>query len=145
MKLKVLGSSSSGNCYLIEINKNEKLILDAGINFKDVQKELQFNLQGIQGVLITHEHMDHLKYATNFALNGINIYASEGTFRKLELVGHRFKIVKALQQFQIGNFIILPFDTQHDAAEPLRIFNTIQTNWREIIICDRHILYQIQI
>ena len=35
MKLKVLGSSSSGNCYLIEINKNEKLILDAGINFKD--------------------------------------------------------------------------------------------------------------
>lgn len=125
MKLKVLGSSSSGNCYLIEINKNEKLILDAGINFKDVQKELQFNLQGIQGVLITHEHMDHLKYATNFALNGINVYASEGTFKKLELTGHRFKIIKALHQFEIGNFIILPFDTQHDAAEPLRIFNTI--------------------
>jgi len=119
MKLKVLGSSSSGNCYLIEINKNEKLILDAGINFKDVQKELQFNLQGIQGVLITHEHMDHLKYATNFALNGIDVYASEGTFKKLELTGHRFKIIKALQQFEIGNFTILPFDTQHDAAEPL--------------------------
>ena len=125
MKLKVLGSSSSGNCYLIEINKNERLILDAGINFKDVQKELQFNLQGIQGVLITHEHMDHLKYAPNFALNGIDVYASAGTFEKLELKGHRFKIIKALQQFEIGNFIILPFDTQHDAAEPLRIFNTI--------------------
>lgn len=125
MKLKVLGSSSSGNCYLIEINKTEKLILDAGINFKDVQKELQFNLQGIQGVLITHEHMDHLKYAPNFALNGIDVYASKGTLKKLELIGHRFKIIKALQQFEIGNFIILPFDTQHDAAEPLRIFNTI--------------------
>ena len=96
MKLKVLGSSSSGNCYLIEINKNEKLILDAGINFKEVQKELKFNLQGIQGVLITHEHMDHLKYAPNFALNGINIYASAGTFAKLDLKGHRFKVVKAL-------------------------------------------------
>lgn len=119
MKLKVLGSSSSGNCYLIEVNKNEKLILDAGVNFKEVQKELNFNFNGIQGVLITHEHMDHLKYAPNFALHGINVYASAGTFQKLDLKGHRFKTIKALEQFSIGNFIILPFDTQHDAAEPL--------------------------
>lgn len=119
MKLKILGSSSSGNCYLIEATQNEKLVLDAGINFKDVQKELSFNFKGIEGVLITHEHMDHLKYATNFALNGINIYASNGTFAKLNLKGHRFKIIKALEQFTIGNFTILPFDTEHDAAEPL--------------------------
>ncbi len=125
MKLKVLGSSSSGNCYLIEASEEDRLILDAGINFKEVQKELRFDFKGIQGVLITHEHMDHLKYAPNFALNGINVYSSAGTFEKLELKGHRFKIIKALQQFEIGNFIILPFDTQHDAAEPLRIFNTI--------------------
>lgn len=119
MKLKVLGSSSSGNCYLIEASQNDKLILDAGINFKDVQKELNFNFKGIQGVLVTHEHMDHLKYAPNFALNGIDIYASQGTFNRLDLKGHRFKVIKALKQFSIGNFIILPFDTQHDAAEPL--------------------------
>ena len=43
MKLKVLGSSSSGNCYLIEANNNEKFILDAGVNFKIVQKELNFD------------------------------------------------------------------------------------------------------
>ena len=60
MKLKVLGSSSSGNCYLIEANNNEKLILDAGVNFKIVQKELNFNFNGIEGVLVTHEHMDNL-------------------------------------------------------------------------------------
>ena len=119
MKLKVLGSSSSGNCYLIEANNNEKLILDAGVNFKIVQKELNFNFNGIEGVLVTHEHMDHLKYATNFALNGINVYASAGTLKKQNLKGHRFKTIKALQQFEIGNFIILPFDTQHDATEPL--------------------------
>lgn len=119
MVLKVLGSSSHGNCYLIEVNDNEKLILDAGINFKDVQKELNFSFKGVQGVLVTHEHMDHLKYAPNFALYGINIYASAGTFNKLNLVGHRFKVIKALKQFTIGNFTILPFDTQHDAVEPL--------------------------
>ena len=99
--------------------KKEKLILDAGVNFKNVQKELNFNFSGINGVLITHEHMDHLKYATNFALYGMDIYASAGTFEKQHLKGHRFHVVKALKQFEIGNFIILPFDTQHDAAEPL--------------------------
>lgn len=124
LKLKVLGSSSSGNCYLIE-TENSKLILDAGVNFKDVQKALNFDFKSIQGVLITHEHMDHLKYAPNFAINGVDIYASAGTFAKLDLKGHRFKVIKALQQFTLGSFTILPFDTQHDAAEPLRIFNTI--------------------
>lgn len=119
MKLKVLGSSSAGNCYLIEASSEDKLILDAGINFKNIQKEINFDFKGIHGVLVTHEHMDHLKYAPNFALNGMNIYASKGTFAKLKLEGHRFKVIKALQQFSIGNFIILPFDTQHDAAEPL--------------------------
>ena len=125
MELKVLGSSSSGNCYLIEASESEKLVLDAGINFKEVQRELNYNFKGIKGVLVTHEHMDHLKYAPDFARNGIDIYASAGTFQRLELKGHRFKVIKALQQFNIGNFTILPFDTQHDAAEPLRISNTI--------------------
>lgn len=69
MKLKVLGSGSSGNCYLIEASQSDKLVLDAGINFKEVQKGLEFDFRGVRGVLITHEHMDHLKYAPNFALN----------------------------------------------------------------------------
>lgn len=68
MKLKVLGSSSSGNCYILDAHE-EILILDAGVNFKEVQKALEFDFRGVRGVLITHEHMDHLKYAPNFALN----------------------------------------------------------------------------
>ena len=63
--------------------------------------------------------MDHIKYAKNFAEKGIDIYASEGTFNAIGLQGHRLKVIKSLNQFSIGNFIILPFDTQHDAAEPL--------------------------
>lgn len=64
----MLGSSSKGNCYLLEY-KNKVLILDAGVSFKEVQKALNFNIEKVVGVLITHEHMDHLKYATDFALN----------------------------------------------------------------------------
>ncbi len=63
--------------------------------------------------------MDHIKYAKDFAENGIDIYASEGTLNALELQGHRYKRIKALQQFNIGDFTILPFNTEHDAIEPL--------------------------
>lgn len=118
MQLKILGSSSKGNCYLIE-TKTEKLILDAGVNFKTVQQEMNFNFDSLVGVLITHEHMDHFRYAKSFAEYGINVYASKGTFESQNIQGHRFKIIQALKQFTIGNFIVLPFDTEHDATEPL--------------------------
>ena len=118
MNLYVCGSSSKGNCYIVESNK-KKIILDCGVKFKEVQKALNFNFTNIIGVLVTHEHQDHSKYITNFAESGINVYSSQGTFDSLNLKGHRYKKIKALEQFDIGNFIILPFDTEHDAAEPL--------------------------
>lgn len=56
MKLKVLGSSSKGNSYILEA-ENEALILEAGINFNEVKKALDFNISKIRGVCISHEHL----------------------------------------------------------------------------------------
>ena len=50
---------------------------------------------------------------------GIDCYISAGTVEALGLSGHRLNIIKAKQQFRIGTWTALPFDTQHDAAEPL--------------------------
>jgi len=50
---------------------------------------------------------------------GIYCYMSQGTAEALGLSGHRLHIIKARQQFRIGTWTILPFETQHDAAEPL--------------------------
>lgn len=69
MILKVLGSSSFGNCYIIE-NDNEALILEAGINFQEVQKALKFNLTKVKALLCTHSHGDHSKYVNEFAKEG---------------------------------------------------------------------------
>lgn len=118
MKLYVCGSSSKGNCYIVE-SEAGMIILDCGVAFREVQKQLNFNFKNLIGVLVTHEHQDHSKYITHFAETGINIYSSQGTFECLNLKGHRFKKIKALEQFELGNFLILPFDTEHDAQEPL--------------------------
>jgi phosphoribosyl 1,2-cyclic phosphodiesterase len=49
----------------------------------------------------------------------IDCYISAGTVEALGISGHRLNIIKAKQQFRIGTWTALPFDTQHDAAEPL--------------------------
>ena len=55
LRLKCLGSSSAGNCYLLS-TENETLILDCGISAKEIKKGLDFDLGGIVGVAVTHSH-----------------------------------------------------------------------------------------
>ena len=62
---------------------------------------------------------DHSKAVKDIMKAGIDCYISAGTAEALGLSGHRINIVKAKQQFRIGTWTVLPFDTQHDAAEPL--------------------------
>ena len=118
MILKVLGSSSKGNCYILEGDK-ESLIIEAGVSFKEVKRSLNFHLEKVIGCLVTHEHLDHCKYSGEMALAGIDLYMSEGTKKNIDLDHHRINIIKSLEQFQIGGFIILPFDVKHDCDEPL--------------------------
>lgn len=73
MKLTVLGSSSSGNCYLLH-NDTECLILEAGINFLEVKKALNFNVMKIVGVLASHIHGDHAKYIEEYRRAGIKYF-----------------------------------------------------------------------
>lgn len=94
-------------------------MLDAGVTYKEIQKAMNYDFSNLVGTIITHEHGDHIKSAEKLATAGVNIYASTGTFESKNLAGHRYIKVKALQEFCVGNFKILPFQTEHDATEPL--------------------------
>lgn len=118
MKLKVLDSGSKGNCYLLQ-SEDETLILECGIRYKDILKGLNFNLSNIIGCLISHEHKDHSKAISDIIKAGIDVYTSEGTALACAALEYRVKHVKSEQQFKVGQFTILPFETQHDAKEPL--------------------------
>lgn len=73
MRLKCLGSSSAGNCYLLTSNNGETLILDCGIPIKDIKKGLNWNVKDVVGVLCTHKHLDHSKSLKDFETMGIPI------------------------------------------------------------------------
>lgn len=53
--LTVLASSSSANGYVIQAD-NEALILEAGVPFKECAKVLNYNLEGVKAVCVSHGH-----------------------------------------------------------------------------------------
>lgn len=119
MKVKILGSSSSSNCYLLQANDDEVLIIECGVDFKEVKKSLDFDISKVAGCLITHEHADHSKYVDKVLEAGINCYMSKGTKDKLSLNHHRAIILSEFQKISIGSYKVMAFKTKHDCADPV--------------------------
>lgn len=119
MKLKVISTGSIGNAYVL-YNEHEALLIEAGVNIKEIKKAVDFDFSKIVGCIITHEHLDHAKSAVDVARLGINVYCSLGTMKARSLgTLNRVKQIKSKEFFSIGNFKIMPFDVSHDAKEPL--------------------------
>lgn len=113
-----LGSSSAGNAYLID-DGSTKLLLEAGIRYKDIQRGVGFRINAVAGCLVTHEHGDHSRSVKDVVKAGIDAYASAGTWSALGITHHRARVVEAQKPFTIGTWTILPFDVQHDVSEPM--------------------------
>ncbi len=114
----MLASSSKGNCYRIA-DGYTPLLLECGIPYKEIQRQLNFKTSELAGCLITHEHKDHCKSIKDIMKSGIDCYLSQGTVDSLQTEGHRLNIIRTKHQFKIRTWTILPFDIQHDSAEPL--------------------------
>ena len=87
MELKILGSSSKGNCYLLD-NGKEALMIECGIAFKNVQKAVDFDITRIKACIISHEHGDHAKHVKRCLDAMIPCYMSDGTRNALGLASH---------------------------------------------------------
>lgn len=117
MNLITLGSSSKGNCYILE-NKDEAIIIEAGIKPKKIREALKGNIEKVKFCLISHEHEDHAKYYKDIKNMGIDVYTSEGTFSKIEEKPNPEYYLKHLQDKYIKDWNIKPLNVYHDAAEP---------------------------
>lgn len=119
MDIEILGSGSKGNCYKISDGKTT-LILDAGLSIKKIKEKLAFKLSDIDGVLISHEHLDHAKAVKDISKFGLSVYMSDGTKEALQCEDlPNIWILKNLVEVKIGSFTVLPFHLKHDAKEPI--------------------------
>lgn len=120
MKLKVIGSGSKGNAYLLE-NEEEALLIECGVNISEIKKAVDFNISKISGCIVTHEHNDHAKSIEKLLESGIAVYATEGTFRGKDINPFRWiraRIIKQHDEFKVGNFRVKSFKINHDVIEP---------------------------
>lgn len=114
MRLRVLGSSSDGNCYLLE-GQDETLILEAGVLAPEIKKALSWNLRRVSGCLVSHRHNDHARSVKGLIDCGIKVYALDDVLEHKGVGESPFSnSIKPLDRFKVGGFKVMPFDVCHD-------------------------------
>lgn len=118
MQLTVINSNSSGNCYILQ-NQKEALIIECGVRLDRIKQAIGFNVLKVAGCILSHEHKDHSKSVFEVMGAGINVWASKGTHQAIGSIGkHRAKFMECGKSYLIGSFTVMPFDVKHDCAEP---------------------------
>ncbi|MCD7709004.1 MAG: MBL fold metallo-hydrolase [Clostridiales bacterium] len=129
LELCSIASGSSGNCTYVGTDTHH-ILVDAGLSGKKIESGLNsLDLQSseMEGILITHEHMDHIAGLGVMSRRyGIPMYATPGTIEAIYSVPTVGNIDRSLfheispgERFSIGDIDILPVPVSHDAAEPV--------------------------
>lgn len=100
MELYVVGSGSSGNCYLLKRDNGKYIALDCGCKFKDVMVGCDWSPIDIDFALVTHTHGDHAKHMRDFGRYGIEVYGVND--------------LKSKSIFKKGDVEVIPFEVPHD-------------------------------
>lgn len=119
MELKVVGSSSNGNCYILR-NKEECLVIEVGFEFKKISKALDFNIRNVKAFIVSHNHGDHARGIKGAIDTGLPVVVSSGTAIATGIDKEsNCKIIKHGETMSFGNFQVMAFDVKHDAEEPI--------------------------
>ena len=129
LELCSIASGSSGNCICVG-SDNHHVLIDAGISGKRIENglnEVDLKSQDMDGILVTHEHLDHIAGLGVMARRyGLPMYATAGTIEAIKNTPSVGKIDPELfheivpqEDFVIGDLTITPIHISHDAADPV--------------------------
>ena len=121
-----LYSGSSGNSLLVS-TENTNILIDAGVSSKKIEtalNNLDVDPYKLNGILITHEHSDHIQGLGTFAKKfDLPVYVNQKTLdampkQKEKIAEKNINIIKIEEKFEINDSKIKPFSIPHDAANP---------------------------
>ena len=125
LKFCSLYSGSTGNSLFVQ-NNNTKILIDAGVSGKKIIEALDsinVSPNEIDAILITHEHSDHIQSVGTFSKKfNVPVYANSKTWSKIPKEAEKINkenifTFKTSQDFTVGDLVIHPFKTPHDAIE----------------------------
>ena len=129
MEICSIASGSSGNC-ICAGTQNCHLMIDAGISGKRIEAGLNsvgLKTNEMEGILVTHEHSDHISGLGVIARRyGLPIYGTRGTLEAIAAASSvgkidpsLFHVIEPDVDVAIGELIVHPIRTSHDAADPV--------------------------
>ncbi len=125
VRFKILGSSSSGNCALLQ-TAQKTILIDAGFPGRRIKEMLareDVALEDLDAVFITHEHGDHtcgLKVLSR--LPKLRVFANHATRQAIEpslKQQPNWTLFESGSTFQFGDMHVTAFPIPHDAYDPV--------------------------
>lgn len=140
-----ISSGSKGNCYFVKAGETV-LLIDAGISGKKIFEGLKavgVSPEEVDGVLITHEHSDHVKGVKMVCKKSEKalVYANQATWDKFvdEKFKDRHRVINTNEKFYINDIEIMPFSIHHDAVEPVGYSITYKDRKLSVVTDTGHI------
>ena len=126
MKFTVLASGSGGNVTYFE-SGSTKLLIDCGITYRQITQRLKtydLSLDDLTGILITHEHTDHIKgIDVTRKRHDTTVYLTEDTFEGIHrnvrnnYVPNSTHFITPYEPFQINDITVTAISISHDASD----------------------------
>ena len=120
MEFYTIASSSAGNAALV-CHEDTHILIDAGVSCRRITQSLaalDLTLEDIDAILITHEHIDHVRALGTLQKKcAVPLYASRGTAAALDYPAERVHAFTPGDALTVGSLRALPFRTSHDARE----------------------------
>lgn len=126
MRIVNLASGSKGNSTFLHYGET-RMLIDAGLTEKKLQEtlaEIGESLVDIQGICVTHEHIDHIRAIKTLAKKYDMVFyvrkelAESPVFSDIEFKeGKLFKFES--DAFSLGEFEVKPIEVSHDAVKPV--------------------------
>lgn len=124
MKICSLASGSKGNCLYVETG-DTRLLIDAGLSLRETLLRMEavgLDAAGVHAVLVSHEHVDHIRSVGSFARKfKVPVLASHILRRKAEKYLHKTRVIEfeAGSAIEFRDLCVDPFPITHDACDPV--------------------------
>lgn len=112
-RLIVLATGSKGNGYILT-NGEDTLLIEAGARYKEMLASLDYKIETVNGMIVSHEHKDHSKYIEQYLKKGLLVHMPRSMKNNLDLsYVYNAISVDIGVTYELGNFTIKPFELVH--------------------------------
>ena len=113
--LKVIGSGSSGNAYILKAG-DDVLLLELGCKYESIIEALNYKIGNVQGAIISHTHGDHLSKKTCMKMieRGVKVYGTMcEVMERDEYKPYLTHLLYPKMVNHVGNFKVTPLPVPH--------------------------------